>query len=114
MPPAEAKALALAPRHLAELRVLLERHVPDAEVWAFGSRVNGGAHEGSDLDLLLHNPRAPGQPVPGMAELREALQASALPMLVEAHDAAELPPAFRAGIEAGYVIVATARRAAPA
>lgn len=32
---------------------LLGQHVPQAEVWAYGSRVNGGAHEGSDLDLVL-------------------------------------------------------------
>ena len=36
---AELQHLALSARHLAELRALLERHVPDAEVWAFGSRV---------------------------------------------------------------------------
>jgi predicted nucleotidyltransferase len=108
MPPSEPEGLALAPRHLAELRSLLERHVPDAEVWAFGSRVTGGSHEGSDLDLVLHNVAAPGQPVPGLADLREALQASALPMLVQAHDASQWPAAFRAGIETGYVVVGKA------
>ncbi len=53
MPPAELSQLVLSARHLAELRALLDRHVPDAVVWAFGSRVTGGAHEGSDLDLLV-------------------------------------------------------------
>ncbi|MFN5236631.1 MAG: nucleotidyltransferase domain-containing protein [Bacteroidota bacterium] len=26
------------------------------EVWAYGSRVNGDAHEGSDLDLVIRTP----------------------------------------------------------
>ena len=28
------------------------------EVWAYGSRVNGRAHEGSDLDLVIRSPNA--------------------------------------------------------
>lgn len=99
MPPPELTGLALAPRHLAELRALLQRHVPDAEVWAFGSRVYGGAHEGSDLDLVLRNAQDPAQPVAGMVGLQEALQASALPMLVEVHDWALVPPAFHDSIQ---------------
>ena len=106
--------LALSARHLAELRALLERHVSDAEVWAFGSRVTGGAHEGSDLDLVLRNAQDPSQPVAGLADLREALQASALPMLVEAHDASQLPEAFRAAIERRYLVIREPRRYEPA
>ena len=34
---------------------LLRRHVPEAEVWAYGSRVNGRSHDASDLDIV---PRA--------------------------------------------------------
>lgn len=97
--------LDLMPRHLRELRALLARHVPDAEVWAYGSRVGGGAHEGSDLDLLLRNARDPAQAVQGIEELQAALEASTLPMLVEAHDAALLPSAFLAGIESRYVVI---------
>ena len=110
MPRAELQHLALSARHLAELRALLERHVPDAEVWAFGSQVTGGAHEGSDLDLLLRNAQDPTRPVAGLAELREALQSSALPMLVEAHDASQLPEAFRAAIEKQHLVIRKPRR----
>jgi len=100
MPP-----LDLAPRHLAQLRELLGRHVPDAAVWAFGSRVDGHAHEGSDLDLVLRNAQNPAMPVTGIADLREALQASTLPMLVEAHDWSQLPASFRTEIERRYVVI---------
>lgn len=89
----------LAARHLALLRALLRAHVPDAEVLAFGSRVNGDAHEGSDLDLVLRNASDPERPVVGADLLRAALQDSALPMRVDAHEWASLPPAFRTEVE---------------
>lgn len=98
MPPLEPARLDLAPHHLAALRSLLEQHVPEAEAWAFGSRVNGGAHEGSDLDLVLRNPHDLSAPVEGWADLLEAVQVSALPMLVEVHDWASMPSAFRSSI----------------
>ena len=104
MPP-----LDLAPSHLAELCELLTRHVPDAAVWAFGSRVNGSAHEGSDLDLVLRNTQEPTLPVAGMTALQEALQASGLPMLMEAHDWSQLPASFHAAIERGYVVIQPGR-----
>ena len=105
MPPVDPARLALAPEHLAELRELLARHVPQAEVRAYGSRVDGSSHEGSDLDLVLLDPRDRSQRVRGLSDLREALQASTLPMLVEVHDASQLPAAFQAEIERRYVVV---------
>ncbi len=103
--PAAAPQLDLMPGQLAELRQLLARHVPEAEVWAYGSRVNGGAHEGSDLDLVLRNPQDLAQPVAGRAALVEALQDSALPILVEVHDWARLPASFHAGIARRHRLV---------
>lgn len=110
MPQLDLSHLDLSARHLSELRALLNRHVPDAEVWAFGSRVAGDAHEGSDLDLMLRNPRQPAQPVAGRADLCEALQTSALPMLVEVHDASLVPADFHAAIEQRYVPIRTPGR----
>lgn len=103
MPRIDSGRLQLAARHRSELLALLRRHVPDAVVWAYGSRVDGRAHEGSDLDLALRNARDPSLPVVGTAALRDALQASALPMLVEAHDWSHLPVRFRESIERRHV-----------
>jgi predicted nucleotidyltransferase len=103
--PDELLELDLPSRHLSLLRELLLRHVPEAEVWAFGSRVVGGAHEGSDLDLVLRNPRELKTPVAGYFALREAIRDSRIPILVDLHDWALLPPAFHAEIEADYVVV---------
>ena len=55
--------LHLSPRHRAEIAALLRKHLPDVEVWAYGSRVTGRSHDGSDLDLVLRGPllqRIPG------------------------------------------------------
>lgn len=65
MPPLDPARLQLAAPYLVQLQQLLARHVPEAEVWAYGSRVTGGAHEGSDLDLVLRDARDPAQAVAG-------------------------------------------------
>ncbi len=103
---ADKAQLQLAPRHLATLHALLAQHVPQAAVWAYGSRVTGGAHEGSDLDLVLRGAMDTTQPV---AALVEALQASDLPMLVEVHDGAHLPASFLAEIARGFVVLQAGR-----
>ena len=46
-----AEGLHLSPRHREEIEALLREHLPGVEVWAYGSRVTGRSHEGSDLDL---------------------------------------------------------------
>ena len=51
-----ATALHLSPKHRAVIEALLRKHLPDVEVWAYGSRVNGQSHDGSDLDLVLRGP----------------------------------------------------------
>ena len=98
-------ALFLEPSHLAELRELLRRHAPHAQVWAYGSRVTGGAHECSDLDLVLRNPSDLTRRSTGLADLREALQDSRLPMLVDVFDWADLPEHFHREIERQYVVL---------
>lgn len=105
MPPGDPAQLDLSPRHLALLREILARHVPEAEVWAYGSRVHGTAHEGSDLDLVLRSPDDPGKDVANWPALQEALQASRLPMLVDVHLWNRLPASFHPEIERCYVVL---------
>ena len=40
-------------QYLDEIRRILAEHVPDCEVRAFGSRIEGTSREFSDLDLVL-------------------------------------------------------------
>lgn len=95
--------LDLAPRHLRLRHQLLLECVPEAEASAFGSRVNGGGHQGSDLGLVLRRPDDPTQRVTGVAALRQALSGSMLPILAGVHDCSTLAPAFHQGIERAYM-----------
>ena len=97
--------LSLHPRHRRAIQTLVARHLPEVEVWAYGSRIDGRGHPGSDLDLVL---RAPG-PTPisrkKLARLKDAFTDSSIPFLVEAHDWALLPRAFRRRIEQKHVVL---------
>ena len=96
--------LALPRGYRDQLEALLREHVPGVEVWAYGSRVNGGSHEGSDLDLVLRGPAL--EPLDGgFHDLLEAIEKSNIPILVQAHDWAMLPESFHREIERDYVVV---------
>ncbi|MDA1275937.1 MAG: nucleotidyltransferase domain-containing protein [Verrucomicrobia bacterium] len=91
--------LEIQPAHLLKVRAILAVNGPNAEVWAFGSRVNGHAHEGSDLDLVVRNPNRLLAPQSCLRDLRDALSESDLPFGVEVLDWAQIPEAFRREIE---------------
>ena len=96
--------LRLSPRHRRLLEALLQKHVPNVEVWAYGSRVNGAAHEASDLDLVLRSPTL--KPLgPEYSKLVEALEESNIPILVQIHDWAKLPQSFHREIKRSYVVI---------
>ena len=103
--------LDLDPRHLDLVRSLAATHLTDAEVWAYGSRVVGGAHAGSDLDMVVRNRTDPLVPCAGLAAFRAALSESNLPILTDVRDWALIPPEFRRRIEAHHVTVWACRRA---
>lgn len=67
--------------------------------------MNGTAHEGSDLDLVVRNPADLSHPQPDMSELREAFSESNLPILVDLLDWARIPESFRQEIVRGGKVV---------
>ncbi len=97
--------LHLEPRHLTQLQALLGEHLPGVEVWAYGSRVSGMSHEGSDLDLALRGPGLEPIPFVKLSGLADAFRDSTLPFLVETHDWARLPQSFREEIEGDYFVL---------
>ncbi len=111
MRPPDIHALDLPARHLSTLRRLVARHAPTAQAWAYGSRVTGGAHEGSDLDLVLRDASDPERDVTGWAELVEFLQECDLPMLVDIHLWSRLPDSFRRTIEAAHIEIQAGTKA---
>jgi predicted nucleotidyltransferase len=74
------------------------------EVWAYGSRVNGTAHAGSDLDLVIRSEDLAPLPIDLFMKLREQIQDSNIPILVELHDWARLPERFHQNIEKQYEV----------
>ena len=99
-----ADRLDLPRRHRRIVEGLLREHVPEAEVWAYGSRVNGESHEGSDLDLVVRGPKL--EPLGGgFLNLVEAIEESDIPILVQVHDWARLPEGFQREIEQNHVVV---------
>ncbi|MBO4329671.1 MAG: nucleotidyltransferase domain-containing protein [Rhodocyclaceae bacterium] len=103
MPPHNIAQLQLATHHLRLLQALLAQHVPHAQVWVYGSRITGHAHEGSDVDIVLRNPANLTAEIPELYELQEAVRESNLPMLIDIHDWAHLPTDFHHNIENNYV-----------
>ncbi len=99
--------LHLSPRHRAEIAALLRKHLPDVEVWAYGSRVTGRSHDGSDLDLVLRGPLLQRIPGDALGDFQEAIRDSNIPFLVEAHDWARLPARFHPEIEHDHVVLLT-------
>ena len=77
--------------------------MPDVDVWAYGGRVTGRSHDGSDLNLVLLGPDLQPIPLERLAALREALREPTIPFLVEAHDWARWPELFQAEVERRYV-----------
>ena len=84
------------------LQTLLKKHLPDIEVWAYGSRVNGKPHFASDLDMVAF--AGPEQAL-AITELREALEESSLPFRIDLFVWDQLPENFRKVIREKYVVV---------
>ena len=100
-----AGTLHLAARHRAMLEALLKEHLPEVEVWAYGSRVNGQSHDGSDLDLVLRGPGLAKIDISRLVDFEDALQDSTIPFLVEARDWARLPERFHQEIERNHIVI---------
>ncbi len=102
--------LDLPENHLKLVCDILQQYVPEREVWAFGSRVNGKARPYSDLDLVIRGETALTPRT--MNQLVEAFQESDLPIRVDVADWASLSPSFQQVILNKYVIVKPGQAAA--
>lgn len=85
------------------VKTILQNHVPEYEVWAFGSRVSGTAWEYSDLDLVIITDKP--LDILRLAELKEAFSESALPFKVDVLDRSRTNERFLKRIEAEYLVI---------
>ena len=87
----------LASPHLDKVRAILGAYVPQCEVRAFGSRVNGIAKNYSDLDLAVVGSRPLSDDT--LRRLKEAFEESDLPFRVDVLDWHATSPEFQKVIE---------------
>ncbi len=103
----ELPTLALSDGEKALVLDALARHLPNREVWAFGSRTNGKHKPFSDLDIVVVGE----QPVPlsTLAALAEELSESALTCKVDILDWATTSDTFRKLIAQHYIVLQSRR-----
>lgn len=97
--------LDLPAEYREQLLELFRRHVPQAEVWAYGSRLKGGSHTTSDLDLVVRDPANPLRAQEALWRLRDALSESRIPIMVDILDWARIPQSFRDEITCDHVVL---------
>ena len=93
----------LDPKYLAIVDDVLHSHVPDLEVWAFGSRVTGNAKKTSDLDIAIIS----DEPIDLvlLSNIRDAFSESNLPFKVDVVDFVSVSPGFQRLIEKEKIIL---------
>ena len=102
----------LQPDHLAIVRAVLRRHVPDRKVFAFGSRATGTAKRYSDLDLAILGDEP--LPLDTMSALAEDFVESDLPFKVDVVEWARVEEAWRGTIRRDGVAVQVPKIGHPA
>jgi type I restriction enzyme S subunit len=100
---AEQPRVDISPQNWQIVRDILQHHVPELEVWAFGSRAQCTAKPFSDLDIAIIGSEK--RSVGLVAEVREAFQESALPFKVDIVDWAATDERFRKIIEQCAVVL---------
>ncbi len=97
--------LALSELQARTLRNIVDRVLPGAVVWVFGSRATGRARPFSDVDLLITHPATLSWAE--RAELSDAFEASDLPFRVDVVDAAGLAPGMAERVAAERVALSS-------
>jgi predicted nucleotidyltransferase len=81
---------------------LIKKHLPDTNAWAYGSRVKGTSHSGSDLDLVLFKTNKSMLDFEKLSELKAELRESNIPIIVDIRDWERLPESFHKEILKDY------------
>ena len=88
---------------LTQVKAILKQHVPEVEIWVFGSRVTGTAKDYSDLDLVVLGKEK--LPQKQYYQLQEAFQESELPIRIDVLDWHRITPEFRKNIKKNYEVL---------
>ncbi len=90
-------------KYLSEILRILNEQVPDCEVRAFGSRIEGNAEKYSDLDLVLVGDEKLNWRK--IESLKDVFSASDLPIIVDVIDWHSISNEFKAVIEKSYEVI---------
>jgi predicted nucleotidyltransferase len=94
----------IEPRHVEIIRRILKAHLPEYEVWAFGSRVHGERLKRfSDIDLAVIADKP--LEVLRLAGVREAFSESDIPFKVDIIDWASTDESFRRIIRQAHEVI---------
>ena len=97
--------LQLSDNEWQQVNAILQRYLPNNEVWAFGSRVKGNVKPYSDLDLAIISDTP--LPLALLAEIAEAFSDSDLPWKVDLVDWATTSERFRQVIAEQKLVLKT-------
>ena len=75
------------------------------EIWAYGSRVNGDAHDMSDLDLVVLTESKGKLDINELMDFKNILQKSNIPILIQVLDFNRIPESFQKNILNDYKIL---------
>jgi len=92
--------IAVSDSELKIIKDILQANVPDCEVKAFGSRINGNFKQHSDLDLAIVGKSKLG--FSKMGELKLSFEESDLPYRVDVLDYNSISQNFRNIIDGNY------------
>ena len=92
--------LSIKEEYLNELKDIFNNYCPNAEIWAYGSRIKHDCHSGSDLDLVVKNFNDDNK---NIIELRTLLNNSDIPFLIDINEFDKLPSYFQEEIKKEYI-----------
>lgn len=92
--------LNVKPQHLEELRSIFKNYCPKSVIWAYGSRVGGDSHDGSDLDMAV---KTFGDKNCSLSKLKELLNDSNIPFLMDIMEFDNISESFQKEILKNYV-----------
>ena len=98
-----AEQITVPVRHLEYLLEQVKLYIPDATIWAFGSRVKGSNRTSSDLDLAVLCDKQTARKQ--LLKLNEVFTESNIPFKVQLLDFNRLPVNMQENIKKKYVIL---------
>ena len=95
-------SLNVKPEHLKMLKDIFAKYCPKAEIWVYGSRIKSDFHDGSDLDMVVKSFNDDSK---NIVELRQLLNDSNIPFLMDIAEFDKLPEYFQSEILKEYVVL---------